>query len=65
MTRLKAVLLDRDGTLNVKAPEGEYVTGPDQLQLLPGAGRTAVASTRTRASASSSSPTSAGWRWAA
>lgn len=34
----EAVLLDRDGTINVKAPEGEYVTRPDQLQLLPGAG---------------------------
>jgi D-glycero-D-manno-heptose 1,7-bisphosphate phosphatase len=33
----EAVLLDRDGTINVKAPEGEYVTRPDQLQLLPGA----------------------------
>lgn len=32
-----AVLLDRDGTINVKAPEGEYVTAPDGLELLPGA----------------------------
>lgn len=32
-----AVLLDRDGTINVKAPEGEYVTRPEQLELLPGA----------------------------
>ena len=31
------VLLDRDGTINVKAPEGEYVTEPDELELLPGA----------------------------
>ena len=31
------VLLDRDGTINVKAPDGEYVTAPEQLQLLPGA----------------------------
>jgi D-glycero-D-manno-heptose 1,7-bisphosphate phosphatase len=31
------VFLDRDGTLNVKAPEGEYVTAPDELELLPGA----------------------------
>jgi D-glycero-D-manno-heptose 1,7-bisphosphate phosphatase len=29
--------LDRDGTLNVKAPEGAYITGPDSLRLLPGA----------------------------
>lgn len=32
-----AVLLDRDGTINVKAPEGEYVTDPDGLVLLAGA----------------------------
>lgn len=32
-----AVFLDRDGTINVKAPEGEYITTPDQLELLPGA----------------------------
>jgi D-glycero-D-manno-heptose 1,7-bisphosphate phosphatase len=31
------VLLDRDGTLNLKAPEGEYVTRPEALELLPGA----------------------------
>jgi D-glycero-D-manno-heptose 1,7-bisphosphate phosphatase len=31
-----AVLLDRDGTINVKAPEGEYVTSPEELVLLPG-----------------------------
>lgn len=30
--------LDRDGTINVKAPEGEYVERPDDLVLLPGAG---------------------------
>jgi D-glycero-D-manno-heptose 1,7-bisphosphate phosphatase len=29
--------LDRDGTLNVKAPEGSYITGPASLRLLPGA----------------------------
>ncbi len=38
MTRWSAVLLDRDGTVNVKAPEGSYVTAPGQLALLPGAG---------------------------
>src|SRR3954462_760083 len=32
-----AALLDRDGTINVKAPEGEYVTRPDEVELLPGA----------------------------
>lgn len=35
--RLDAVLLDRDGTINVKAPEGDYITGPEQVELLPGA----------------------------
>ena len=29
--------LDRDGTINRKAPEGDYVKGPDELELLPGA----------------------------
>ena len=32
---ISAVLLDRDGTINVKAPEGDYVTHPDQVVLLP------------------------------
>jgi D-glycero-D-manno-heptose 1,7-bisphosphate phosphatase len=36
-TRLDAVFLDRDGTINTKAPEGQYVTAPEQLELLPGA----------------------------
>jgi D-glycero-D-manno-heptose 1,7-bisphosphate phosphatase len=31
------VFLDRDGTLNVKAPEGEYVERAGDLVLLPGA----------------------------
>ena len=36
MTLLKpAVFLDRDGTLNV---ERSYITKPEELQLLPGAG---------------------------
>jgi D-glycero-D-manno-heptose 1,7-bisphosphate phosphatase len=29
--------LDRDGTINEKAPEGDYVKGPAELALLPGA----------------------------
>jgi D-glycero-D-manno-heptose 1,7-bisphosphate phosphatase len=33
---IDTVFVDRDGTLNVKAPEGEYVTHPDQVVLLPG-----------------------------
>ena len=35
--RPDAVFLDRDGTINVKAPPGDYITAPDQLELLPGA----------------------------
>ena len=34
---LSAVFLDRDGTLNVKAPKGSYISSPQQLRLLPGA----------------------------
>jgi D-glycero-D-manno-heptose 1,7-bisphosphate phosphatase len=37
LSRQPAAFLDRDGTINVKAPEGEYITAPDQLRLLPGA----------------------------
>jgi D-glycero-D-manno-heptose 1,7-bisphosphate phosphatase len=33
----RAAFLDRDGTINVKAPEGEYITSPDGFQFLPGA----------------------------
>lgn len=39
---IRTVFLDRDGTINVKPPEGEYVTSPAGLVLLPGAA-TAVA----------------------
>jgi D-glycero-D-manno-heptose 1,7-bisphosphate phosphatase len=35
--RPDTVFLDRDGTLNVKAPEGDYVTSVEQFALLPGA----------------------------
>lgn len=31
-------LLDRDGTINVGAPHPDYITRPDQLALLDGAG---------------------------
>lgn len=34
---VKYVFLDRDGVLNRKPPEGEYVTRPEELELLPGA----------------------------
>jgi D-glycero-D-manno-heptose 1,7-bisphosphate phosphatase len=40
--RVDTVFLDRDGTVNVKAPEGQYIERPDELVLLPGAG-TAIA----------------------
>ena len=33
-----AVFLDRDGTLNVKADEGHYISNPADLALLPGVG---------------------------
>jgi D-glycero-D-manno-heptose 1,7-bisphosphate phosphatase len=36
MNYWSAVFLDRDGTVNVPAPEGDYVTEPDQVALLPG-----------------------------
>jgi D-glycero-D-manno-heptose 1,7-bisphosphate phosphatase len=35
---IRWVFLDRDGTLNVKPPAGEYVERPEALVLLPGAG---------------------------
>ena len=31
-----AIFLDRDGVLNVRAPEGRYITGWGQFELLPG-----------------------------
>jgi len=34
---IRTVFLDRDGTINVKAAEGEYITSPADLVLLPGA----------------------------
>jgi D-glycero-D-manno-heptose 1,7-bisphosphate phosphatase len=42
------VFLDRDGTVNVKAPDGQYVTSADELSLIPGA---AVAIARLNAAA--------------
>jgi D-glycero-D-manno-heptose 1,7-bisphosphate phosphatase len=35
--RRPVVLLDRDGTLNVRAPKAEYVSKPEQFEWLPGA----------------------------
>lgn len=37
MTAVRLALLDRDGTINRKAPEGEYVRSPSELELLAGA----------------------------
>jgi D-glycero-D-manno-heptose 1,7-bisphosphate phosphatase len=34
---IKAAFLDRDGVINRKAPEGQYVTRWEEVQLLPGA----------------------------
>lgn len=34
---IDTVFLDRDGTINEKPPDGEYVLSPDQLKLLPSA----------------------------
>jgi len=36
---IRWVFLDRDGTLNVKPPDGEYIERPEALELLPGAGQ--------------------------
>jgi D-glycero-D-manno-heptose 1,7-bisphosphate phosphatase len=30
--------LDRDGTINAPAPPGRYITSPEEIRLLPGAG---------------------------
>jgi D-glycero-D-manno-heptose 1,7-bisphosphate phosphatase len=35
--RLTTVFLDRDGVINVKAPEGDYVKSWAEFELLPGA----------------------------
>ena len=35
-TKLRTIFLDRDGVINVKPPEGEYVTGCSKFRLLPG-----------------------------
>jgi D-glycero-D-manno-heptose 1,7-bisphosphate phosphatase len=34
---VETAFLDRDGTINVKAPEGDYVKTVSELELLPGA----------------------------
>ena len=35
---IRRVFLDRDGTINVAPPAGQYVTSAAELELLPGAG---------------------------
>jgi len=37
-SRFDAVFVDRDGTLNEKAPEGAYITSPTKLVLIDGVG---------------------------
>jgi len=36
-TRKPTIFLDRDGTINTRAPQGEYITEPEQFVYLPGA----------------------------
>lgn len=61
---VSAVFLDRDGTLNVKAPDGDYVTSSAQLRMLRGAAD-AVAALGRAGIAVFVVPISAGSRWAA
>jgi D-glycero-D-manno-heptose 1,7-bisphosphate phosphatase len=35
----RTAFLDRDGTINAKAPQGDYITAPQQFVFLPGAER--------------------------
>jgi D-glycero-D-manno-heptose 1,7-bisphosphate phosphatase len=35
----RAVFLDRDGVINEKAPEGDYVTSWEEMRILPGVSR--------------------------
>ncbi len=43
LRNVRTVLLDRDGTINVKAAEGQYVTSPADVVLLPGAAKAVAA----------------------
>jgi D-glycero-D-manno-heptose 1,7-bisphosphate phosphatase len=36
---VRTAFLDRDGTINAKAPEGDYITAPQRFVFLPGAER--------------------------
>lgn len=46
LRHVRTVFLDRDGTINVKADAGEYVTSPAELALLPGAAKAVAALNR-------------------
>lgn len=35
MSANKGIILDRDGTLNIPPPVGQFITHPDELQLIP------------------------------
>ena len=39
LATVRTVFMDRDGTLNVKPPDGEYITSPDDLVMIAGAAR--------------------------
>lgn len=41
--RVRTVFLDRDGTINVKAAPGSYITSASELRLLPGAAKAIAA----------------------
>ncbi|OBF49886.1 histidinol phosphate phosphatase [Mycobacterium sp. 852002-53434_SCH5985345] len=43
LRKVSTVFLDRDGTINVKAADGEYIRFPEDLVLLPGAARSVAA----------------------
>lgn len=43
LRNVRSVFLDRDGTINVGAAEGEYIRSPDELVLLPGAAKALAA----------------------
>jgi histidinol-phosphate phosphatase family protein len=37
LARRPTVILDRDGTLNLRPPRAQYVTGPEEFEWMPGA----------------------------
>jgi D-glycero-D-manno-heptose 1,7-bisphosphate phosphatase len=40
---IETIFLDRDGTINVKAASGRYITSPAEVELLPGAAKAVAA----------------------